>query len=557
MRKRNLHHTLLLGALVTASTACSVLLNSSPQCVADSDCANRGSEFAGYICGGDNTCVAPVKIVAAGDAGGAGCENTAKCTADNGGLASVCRQPGTPCVAIATPACPTVIGEYADPNAIFVGALLHLTGPRAGRVSYNVDYKNEISMALTELQTTIQGIPGGVNGARRPIVGVACDVGVANTNPTATYSHLVDEVGITAALVADQTMGIPFFTDFASKKNIFTYFLETGPDYRQLLTGVGDTSIIFQPAPPFPYYGKYMAEKVGTLETRLRTVRGLAPSDQIKVAVFSNGQPEYGAAADELVKNLSFNGKTATANGANYTRFEYDIADPNVNLASVAADITAFAPDIIISWGGSETQRTILPLVEGSWTASKPRPTVLFNPFAIGIGAFNLIGTNAERAQRTFAVAGLADSADLADTATTFQSFFDRYKALYPSAPNFSLGGGYDAVYATAYAMVAAGQVPTLTGQDIARGLVKISGPGPKLSVGPVDLGAGLASLANGTIQLQGAVQNLRWDSGRGWAPTDAGFLCFATAPGSQPRAQVQETLVWKTQAIQPGISCF
>src|SRR6185503_4362731 len=92
----------------------------------------------------------------------------------------------------------------------------------------------------------------------------------------------------------------------------------------------------------------------------------------------------------------------------------------------------------------------------------------------------------------------------------------------------------YDAMYILAYATVAAGEVPVVTGDAIGKGMLRLLGPaGQVTDVGPNGISdAFVLSVPGTTIDLNGAFGPLDFDQSTGVQSTDWVIWCVDEVNG-------------------------
>ena len=114
-------------ALSVVLAGCSVLLDTSDraQCATNADC-DANPLFRGRVC---ELGFCAIKTANPGPVSedGEPCVSTDICTQANSNRASVCAVNGQPCVPWQIDGCPTITGQWKNPDAIMIGALLPFT----------------------------------------------------------------------------------------------------------------------------------------------------------------------------------------------------------------------------------------------------------------------------------------------------------------------------------------------------------------------------------------------------------------------------------------------
>ncbi len=154
----------LLGAV---ASSCSLLIDkNADQCEANSDC----TKFAGTTCQ-ENVCIAaPCQTLADCSAFpdticksqtcqpiGDGCQTNQECI-DKNGEYNVCRKDIGACVALESPLCSTVLGNWKDDNAFLFGAIFPLSGDdtKTGEA-----LRDSVELAINDFATRQRPLPAG------------------------------------------------------------------------------------------------------------------------------------------------------------------------------------------------------------------------------------------------------------------------------------------------------------------------------------------------------------------------------------------------------------
>jgi len=533
----------LIALSVTGNAGCSVIYSDgADQCSTDGDCHARG--LASSTCSPDRVCIA-------------GCVNDDQCTQENGGRASLCGS-DSKCVKLEIDGCTlprdaqgALIAAYKDPNAIFIGEL-------SARTSTQIpgsDAANQLVMADDEIRTTQpQGLPGGPGGGRRPLVRVTCETGDDPARMSAYAKHFVDVVNAPIIISAWNNHAIRVHTAVtASKKSVLEYCVACTADIRRFAAGGGDVSTIFSGTAAGVDIAPGIAAKASDVENVVRANPSFS-GDTVRLALLVTtgleGAPTE-QTADEVLKTLRFNGKSAAENGSDYRLFQYSATSDRQALAK---QVASFAPHILIPITLAEANQTLFPLIEGNWPAGAIRPEYVGSVGQQQASMIQLVQGN-DDLRRRVVIVNLSPAPQspqrLADWQTNYGQRFGP-PGLAPLA--------YDAYYAIAYMIVAAGTPPTgkLTGTDVVRSLSKLKGAGSTFFVGPGDLVAGMSTVVTGPINLSGLVLpfNFNLDTGRMKVP-QIPIICIGRPPtGPLTFAAAGQLFNVASQTLQGTYSC-
>jgi hypothetical protein len=274
------------------------------------------------------------------------------------------------------------------------------------------------------------------------------------------------------------------------------------------------------------------------IEPRVRA-QGLG-TRPMKVALVHWSTAGGGEVAEDLLRELRFNSKSAVENGDDLRRYIYDDERDGGGDAAVDA-LLDFAPQVIVCWGGAHfTSMVLLPL-EARWTHG-PRPiyvttTELRDDFA----AF--AGNDLSRRRRFFGMSN-------ATLTMTNAQLVLHYNQAHPDAPVTRTSApqpSYDAFYTLAYAIHALGDSP-ITGPALSTAFARLETPGRPIDVGPSGiLDAFQALRAGGSIDLQGAIGSLDFDRATGEAPIDYSILCLGVNDRGVAEGSVESGLVFES----------
>jgi branched-chain amino acid transport system substrate-binding protein len=357
---------------------------------------------------------------------------------------------------------------------------------------------------------------------------------------------LVDEVGVAAVIgfrSSDEAIHVATST-LIPKGVLGVAALNTSPMITSLPRAPGEPRMIWRTT----YSGAETALPIGllvpeVLEPDLRAA-GLAAGEPLRVAFVRQDDAAGLGFADVLFRALRFNGKTALENEGAYREIAYAAggADAKGEYERVAAKLLAFAPHVVVDFGGDDAFLGIASALERGWKgALRPR---YVKASAMGPEVLALIGRTPAPRRRFFSITSVSATAANA-------RFVARYNEAYADGVTrtFSPNSSYDAFYLAAYATYAigAGQV---TGANLARAIPRLLPPGKPIDVGPSGIFEALNALSAGAnIDLNGATGALDFDVNTGDASVDLAVLCVGSDARASAPASVESGLVYDAAA--------
>ncbi len=551
---------LRLSLLFTSFSGCSVLYDLSPdQCEVNADCAALGGEFEKRVCVA-GVCVQPAGTSGSGgtrggsdsggsDSGGSGgddaageagqggapieppeCTTHAECLEKSGKFKPrVCIEQA--CVDLLTPDCPLALPQTDDlwfdnllrENPLIVGAYSFVPTELVGIATRNYD------LALTEVTRKTNGVPGA-DGARRQVVGVVCRSNYAAPEDLdASAEHLIDDLrvpGVISALLADdlqrtfETFGEPAGTFFVSP-------IEAD----STLVALQDRDLLWHMLPG----GQDVAVSYAALLDR--AIAFLGSPEPVKVAVVTASDVRYLSDMNGTVlKTIRFNGKSAAANASDDNFLALNItsaySDPSADLSSAVQALRNFEPNVIIALSADETLKTLIPLLESSWTGAT-KPFYLFSPYHYNNPELGDLLSNKEPTVRQrMAGINFASAVD-GSLNESYQLAFDQ---AYPEvAGRRGYENFYDATYYLLYALAAAPSDAPPTGDGLALGMKRLLA-GDAFGVGKDDLPGAFSALsgdAETTISLNGTLGPPDFDPATGGRVSPGSVWCV-DASGNQ-----------------------
>jgi len=507
--------SVVLGALVLGVSACSVLFAlEADQCSVHSDCQKFGAALS--TCR-EGVCVADAMTnggaPAEGGSGGGGeagapegneCDSNGQCIDQHFGQPFVCQQ-GT-CVALTTPACPLVVGaeNLRALEPIVFGA--YTLAPDA--VSKSVVTRN-IELVISEFTGKVTGLRGGPNGSRRTLAFVICNSYFPDVAPGTidafqpSVEHLVDTLhvpGIIAALGAKDLQAV-----FGQKLDASNTFVISPYEQDSELSALSDDGRLWHMlgattdlAPAFAPLLKRTEEYLRRDESFLKLPGAGAPLRLALVTANVARELDVRDALVALPELLDFQVKTFQVESALLT------SSPDVS--TVTDSLLDYGPHLIVALAGSEFIEGVFPGLEtGSvWstrTGGQQRPmyvmgsTMAPQTWSLYSGKQGDPGGWKSLLDRIVGVAYA--SAEDQRLLGSYELRLIEASADLPD-PSLVLGAEsvYDATYLMIYAAAAAGDVPTLTGKELATGVRRLV-EGSPYDVGPSSISRVLTALDN------------------------------------------------------------
>ncbi len=516
-----MRNSLCLAAALAAFhvSGCSVVIGGSVNdaCQADPDCADLG--FVNAKCNLETKTCEPGGTGGGGGGGGPGeCDTAQECEDKNGGQPSICRGDTKTCAQLLSADCGEVFGNYKDPNAIVLGFLGPLTGSDA---STGIPIADGTKLALNEFDKNAVGLPGGPDGAVRPLAMVYChDLDGPEEDPWRAAKHLVNDLGV-QAIVGPAFSGVTINTTktVTIPGGVLTI---SGSATSPSITDLDDNDLVWRTCPSDALQAIPLASLLTPLEAQIApTLMG----EPLRVAMVVKGDAYGTGLADAVTPLLLFNGKDATANGNDGNFLRLDYPDPNsetVDYSPIISEITTnFQPHVILALGTTEGVTEVFTQVEAQWPTvdPPPRPHYLFPDGGKVVELVQTIGDNNDLRTRVRGTVPGGSSA-------LYEAFRSRYKGFFDQKEPLAFADtGYDALYLLAYAMVSIGD-KEVTGTNIAAGLKKMN-KGTLIDTGPGKINAAFQSLqGSGEIDYNGASGPLNFDPATGEAKANIDIWC-------------------------------
>ena len=534
----------LLG-LASATPGCSLLYDlGADQCTVAADCRKFGDAYpicrAG-LCVADDTVAgsggtdspsggaagAAGEVGQAGEAGQPGvaeCATNAECIDRNFGQPFVCA--AGKCLDLLTKECPLVVGaqNLRVPEPVIFGA--YALAPDS--VSRSIVERN-LELLISEFTSKVTGLRGGPNGTRRALSFVVCNSSFPGTTPgnieafQPSLEHLVDELrvpGIVAALQPRDLQAV-----FAQKLDAAGTFVispyEQDSELAALIDGGRLWHMLGATSDLAPTFGPLLKRT----ETYLRRDESFLnlpqPGAKLRVAVVTANVAQETDVRDallELPELADFDVQPF--------QIESALLSDSPDVASVSVQLFAYHPHIIVALAGSEFIEGVFPALEtgNTWfdkTGMQQRPMYVLGSSMAPETWSRYSGKQGDPGGwKTF----LDRIVGVAYASAQDPKLLDLYEQRLIDAnrdladPSVLLGSEsvYDAGYLLVYATAAAGQVPSLTGKDIAGGMRRLLS-GTNYDVGPTDISRVLTALDNGDdIGLNLTLGAPDWNVARG-----------------------------------------
>jgi hypothetical protein len=568
---------LVVLSLAVLGGGCSLLKDlSADQCELDSDCDAqpqfKGRQCVAGVClgktiggggghggssgddssggssatsGSDGGAPSGGKPPQGGDAGAAPvaeCATNAECL-DKNFDPSICMNGS--CVPLLSDDCPVILPVTEDlwndnlrtQSPIIFGAFAHIPSTLIGDQIRNYD------LALTEFTHKVNGLPGS-GSKRRGLVAVVCRAEYATTaNLDAAAAHLVDDLkvpGIIAGLLADDLQHV-----FDTKVHDADVMMMSPLESDSTLVSLKDDGLIWQMLPGGgPVAVSYSPLVDRTVDHLVGNGTLSDASDTVRVALVTATDLRFLQDQTEtIIDTVKFNGKSVAdnLNDGNFKSIGITsvYGDKNANLTPQIQAVLDFKPHIIIADAADEFLSKMIPAIESGWAGaagSQGKPFYLLSPYHFNNPAL----TSMLQSNPTVRVRMVGVNVASAVDQKLYNSYQIAFDAAYPEVvgdrgyENF-----YDAAYYLIYSAAAAGNVATLSGDDLARGMGRLLS-GPAFGVGQTDIPNALSALqssAQAKITLNGTDGPPAWDPGTGGKVGPGSIWCVDS--GLKQRADV------------------
>ena len=421
------------------------------------------------------------------------CRTNAECMArataagDGSSVSAICVQ--SQCAKLASEDCKLLAGDVTDDNAILIGSLFPISSSTS-----TLSLQNSAQLAVEE----IKGIPMMTGAGSRPVALVACD---SSADLLRAGRHLANDLQVSAIIGPD---GSQETLDLTQLVSIPAGVVTITPAATAASIGtLDDNDLVWQMPLTDAQQAQLLIENINRLEVSLALGRPLRLSVTYRDDLLGVGTK------DALTAGLYTNGKSIADpnNAANVRLSSYSAKQ--TDYSTVVSAQTAFAPDIIVLAGGTESVTKLMTPIEQQWTASS-RPNYLFLNLANGPQLLTAVTSNNNLRLR---VRGIGISASSAST-SVYLEFLMAYTSRFGSSSvAWFAGQTYSAVYALAYAFASSASSPP-TNAEIVAGLRRLSGGALTVNVGSKDLTTAFIQLKSGkSVTGIGTDSALTWDS--------------------------------------------
>lgn len=451
------------------------------------------------------------------------CRSHADCGGDG---SSVCVRATGVCASLTTAECPRVYGEPVREDAVLVGVLLRSEGDASSEALEKaaVLAAEEIGAAASSA-----GLPPLAPGEpSRPIVVVACD---ESGDVIRAARHLVDDLHVAAIVGPTAGEHVVEVTRQVTVKGDTMSMTPTSSV--SSLAQLGDDGLTFRNVPSDAQLAKLIIGQMTDLEGVLHATRSLT---SVKLAVPHRGDAMGTSARDAIAGKLILNGRFIgdAANAAFVSVDVYGQAGDRAALGALAARYAeAFVPDIVFVTAPEQINGIVVPL-EQALTAARAsyRPYYVCTAEAKTQALLDAIASPRLPPDLRRRVRGVGTRPDTtsAPVLAAYQSAFaERYGSAVGS---LAAAPAYDAMYAVAFAIAAAGDAGT-SGAATARGL-RALGVGNAYSVGPAHAGpVGQALAAGRSVSLRGTTALMQWDANGDVAGGTVEVWCVGASSGA------------------------
>lgn len=552
LEKRNNWRRGLLGGLamafglIAAAPSCSLIIDPS-----DVQC-NTATP-----CGAGKKCVDDVCVVDTTPPPPEGCATTTDC--DSKGDFQYCRkkegeEKGT-CVALKSPLCDTIIGNYKAPDPFIFGSIHPTKAVLAEDVDVGVAMEESIKLALSQLQASAKGLPIPNDTARREVVMIGCSDNAESADSITAAKHLVEDIGV-QAIIGGAYSSIALDTTTAVTipgKALFITASGTNPAITDLSDKPAGSQygLVWRTVPSDNFQANALSQYMSVVETSVRSELSLQAADKIKVVVLHTSDAYGTGLRDALQSNLEFNGVPALQQAnTNYFAFAYDDVsqDPPVNFYDDAKNKAIMeGAHVIFLFGFGDLVNGVFAPLEFGWNIGTHRPRYVLSDAVFGSALANAINSESDSAKRadwrrrtTGVVPGPSDQDIL------YKGFLVSYASgMRPGDPTiFGAASAYDAAYLLFYSAATITDGP-ITGIKLAEGMAKMSKADPveaTVKVGASELPSVLNKISAGTyksIDYNGAFGPLNFDSTTGEPAANVQIFCLANDGTGNAKSQL------------------
>ena len=496
----------------------------------------------------------------ANNEGGASCAVNQDCS---GIPFNVCDITARTCKSLATAECPEVLGNYLDPNALLLGAILPVAidSPPpylTGLTETGSSIRAGLALAVDEFgseKNPYKGLPPTPGSSTtRPIAVVVCSDGHSATTTAAATAHLALDLGVPAIIgSAFPTYSRAIVSRLASlQKSDVLVMTPRSSDF----TPPDNAGNYTRLTPSDDVQGAALAALVASREPAIRAAMGDGGAAPIKVTVVYKSDAYGTAVVAAFKKAIRFNGGE-TGTSPNYAEYKYgnpDAPDFAGSFSSTGSAAASSKPNALVFIGTNEIISTLLSSIE-----STPLPNRPFYFLSDGVAVPELWDFLAKSDTSDSARKRILGTISLG-TATRYGAFAAAYTAKSPQQSPIVSGAAtsYDAFYMLAYSAAGLG-LRAITGPNLLDGfgLLQQAGGALQVPVGPDALGATLDKLSGGEgINLDGASGPLTFDTtSRTAVGTTTQVWCVPTAAGHAAPAILSGQTIDASNTVQGTLS--
>jgi branched-chain amino acid transport system substrate-binding protein len=419
-------------------------------------------------------------------------------------------------------------------DTVWIGELLPMSGPEKEGFFPEL---GAVDLARRDFAAALGGCfarDGGLHA--RPIAIVACD---DVSDPLRAARHLADDVEVPAVIGFRYSKTVrEIVPSVLLPRHVLSFIsIAQTAGLNKIPEPKDEPRLVWRSTLDSDASILPLAELVAqVLEPRVRA-EGFG-TRELKIALVrpNGGQSD---AAEEILRDLRFNGKTALENGDNLRHYVYD-PESTDGIDVAVHSLVDLAPQIVIVWGGFSAS-TVIARLESRWDHGA-RP-IYATPSSFGADTVALLGAGVTRHQRLF---GMTNSS----LTMTNAQLVVHYNQAYPSGPITRTEApqpSYDAFFMLAYATQAIGD-GAVTGPELSTTFARLLPPGTPIDVGPGGIFDAFQTLrSGGNIDLNGALGSLDFDRTTGEAPVDYAIVCPGVSDRGTAQGEVESGLVYES----------
>ena len=404
--------------------------------------------------------------------------------ASDGGAAvmpAICLKPEARCVELLSPDCSEVEGDYLNDDAVVIATLFTTVGAQR---DMNLQRQRGATLAAKHINARAGGLPPattpGSSPNRRPLVMVSCNEANHANAPGVTVltrvgEHLIHNLRVPAIVGPNTSQDtLDLSTNISVKAGTLVV---TPTAVASSVAELMDDGLTWLMVPSDVQRGPLMINQINLLEQELKMARN---KQLIRLGIIYRDDA-VGAGTYASIQSMTLNGQTLShmINAGNPVTGNVRIRTYNptvTNQTALVDEYLAFGPDILVLAGLAEAVVNVMTPFEnrlGDGGADKPH--YVFTDQLKGPDLRTLVGRIPDLRPRVRGT-GITPLGKSKDVHTAFEL---DYLVAYGQTPDASgAGPSYDAAMAIAFSMAATRDQP-VTGQNLAKGLRKLSGGPP------------------------------------------------------------------------------